>query len=447
MAMDLTTGSIPRLIWHLAIPSVFSLLGITINNFIDGVWVGKLGPEALAAIAPSAFVIWLIFSLMDIVPVGLVAVISRYYGEKSLDKSAETSKKMLQFTAIASIVFMFLGLLVSRYILNFVGVSPEVIRLGNIYLQVLACGLPGFFIGEALFGIFRAVGDTAIPMRATFISVAINMVLDPLMIFGIGPFPKLGIGGAALATILAHYISLGWVIYMIHRGKLPFTVFVPRILPFDFQLIWKVIRIGIPISISGIVFSAVYLMLSHIGAPYGDFVVASFRVGQLCESVSFMFCFGFGQAVASMVGQNLGARQPQRARQSAWTTVGIVSAFTFGFTLLFSFFAKSITSAFTSDIPTATAAVYYLRIIAISQLFVGFEIIGESVFSGAGITVPPMVVSTIGTLLRVPIALLLVGPIGVGYPGLYWAITISTIVKGLWITGWYRFSKWEFRKI
>jgi putative MATE family efflux protein len=447
MARDLTTGSIPLHIWKLAIPSVLSLLGITVNNFIDGVWVGKLGPEALAAIAPSAFVIWLIFSLMDIVPVGLVAVISRYYGEKSMAKASETSVKMLQFTVMASILFMFIGLFVSRYILGFVGVSPVVVRLGNIYLQILACGLPGFFLTEALFGVFRAVGDTAIPMKATIISVVANMILDPLLIFGIGPFPKMGIGGAALATILAHYLSLGWVIYMVYRGKLPFKVFVPRILPFDFKLIWKVINIGIPISISGIVFSAVYLMLSHIGAPYGDFVVASFRVGQLCESVSFMFCFGFGQAVASMVGQNLGAQLPQRARQSAWVTVGIVSAFTLGFTLLFSLLAKPITSAFTNDIPTSTAAVYYLRIIAISQLFVGFEIIGESVFSGAGNTVPPMVVSIVGTLIRVPIALLLVGPLGVGYPGLYWAITISTIIKGTWITLWFRLGRWEFRKI
>jgi Na+-driven multidrug efflux pump len=157
---------------------------------------------------------------------------------------------------------------------------------------------------------------------------------------------------------------------------------VSRIEPFDYRLIWKVVRIGIPISISGIVFSAVYLILSHIGAPYGDFVVASFRVGQLCESVSFMFCFGFGQAVASMVGQNLGAGQPWRARQTAMVTMGIVSAFTFGFTIIFSVFARTITSAFTSDMQTATAAVYYLRIIAISQLFMGFEIIGENVFSG-----------------------------------------------------------------
>jgi putative MATE family efflux protein len=447
MARDLTKGSISRHIWKLAIPSVFSLLGITVNNFIDGIWVGKLGPEALAAIAPSAFAIWLIFSLIDIVPVGLLAIISRYYGEKELDKASETSVKTLQFTILASILFMLIGLSISRYILDFVGVSPEVVRLGNVYLQILACGLPGFFLTEALFGVFRAVGDTAIPMKATILSVAANMILDPLLIFGIGPFPKLGIGGAALATISAHYLSLGWVILMVYRGKLPFRVFVSRIEPFDYRLIWKVVRIGIPISISGIVFSAVYLILSHIGAPYGDFVVASFRVGQLCESVSFMFCFGFGQAVASMVGQNLGAGQPWRARQSALVTMGIVSAFTFGFTIIFSVFARTITSAFTSDMQTATAAVYYLRIIAISQLFMGFEIIGENVFSGAGSTLPPMIVSTVGTAIRVPIALLLVGPFGIGYPGLYWAITISTIIKGIWISAWFRFGQWEFKKI
>jgi putative MATE family efflux protein len=447
MARDLTQGPISPLLLKLAVPGVFSLLGITANNFIDGIWVGKLGPKALAAISPSSFAIWMIASAIDIMPVGLLAIVSRLYGEKSLDKASEISQKIVQFTMYAALVFTLIGFVSSKYILSAVGISAEAISLGNIYLQILALGLPAFFLTEALSCIFRAVGDTAIPMKATLIAVAINMVLDPLLIFGIGLFPKWGIGGAAFATILAHYLAMGWIIYKIYKGKLPFSIFGKKILPIDFSLIWKVSKIGIPVSIGGVIFAGVYMALARIGAPFGDFVVASFRVGQLVESVSFMVCFGFGQAVASMVGQNLGAQKQDRAEKAALSGVAIVSAITFIFSIVFYFFSSNITSVFTKDIPTSTAAVYYLKIIALSQIFMGLEFVLENVFYGAGNTVPPMIISTLGTLIRIPLAILLVGPLGFGYPGVYWAITISTFVKGTAIAVWFRFGKWKFKAL
>jgi len=447
LARDLTRGSISKLTIKLALPGVLSLLGITANNFIDGIWVGQIGPKALAAIAPAAFLIWIIYSLVDIMPIGLVAIISRYYGEKRIDKAGEVSQKINQLIIFVSFVFLLLGIFFSKYVIQMIGVSDEVVRLGTIYLKIIVFEFPALFIGEAIFSIFRALGDTTTPMKFTLTSIGCNMILDPILIFGIGPFPEMGIAGAALATVLSYFIAFIWIIIEIRKGKLPFKIFSSKILAIDLKLYWRVARVGIPLALSGIVFSLVYLILSRVAAPFGDFVVASFRVGQLIESVSFMVCFGFGQATASMVGQNLGAKSIDRAEKSAWTAQGMITAFTLAISFVLFFLAEPITRLFTEDIPTLTAAVLYLKIIALSQVFVGFEIVLEGAFSGAGDTFPPMIVSIVGTALRIPLAIFLVGPMGLGYPGIYWALTISTFIKGIVIAIWFKLGRWKTKQV
>lgn len=447
MARDLTQGPITKMIFKLALPGVLSLLGVTANHFIDGVWVGRLGPKALAAIAPASFVIWIVYSLVDIMPIGLVAVISRYYGEKNLEKASEIAQKAGQFIIAVSFMFLVPGMIFSRNILTMVGVSAEVVKLGTIYLEITFLMLPALFVGEVFFSIFRAVGDTTTPMKLTLVAIMGNMIFDPLLIFGIGPFPAMGIAGAALATVIGYMIALALGFWEIRRGKLPFKIWSPKLIRPDFPLYWRLARVGIPMAISGIIFSLVYLILSRVAAPFGDYVVASFKVGQLIESVSFMVCFGFAQATASMVGQNLGAKQPGRAEKSVWGALGIVSIFTLIITVSLYFFAEHITWLFTSDESTITAAVYYLKIIALSQIFMGIEIVMEGAFGGAGNTMPPMLVSIVGTGLRIPMAILFISMLGLGYPGIYWALTVSTILKGATILVWFRAGRWKLKTV
>jgi len=447
MARDLTQGSITSLILKLALPGVISLLGITVNHFIDGIWVGRLGPKALAAIAPSSFIIWIIFSIVNIMPVGMLALISRYYGEKRLDKASDVSGKMLSFISFASIIVLIFGILVTEPMLKMVGVTDEVVRLGSIYLKVVLFMLPAMFLTRGLSSIFRAVGDTATPMRLALVAIAVNLVLDPLLIFGIGPFPRMEMAGAALATVIGYWVSLLWAIIELKRDKLPFKIMPERILDFELKLIWRVARIGLPISISGIVFSIVYLFLSRIAAPFGDFVVASFRVGQLAESVSFMICFGFSQATASMVGQNLGAKFKNRANSASWSAVSMISVITLFLTIVFYTLARSIASVFSSDLATVSAATNYLQIIALSQVFMGVEVVLEGAFAGAGDTYPPMIVSLFGTVLRIPLALILINYTDFGYSSLYWAITISTVLKGITLAFWFRLGKWQTKTV
>jgi Na+-driven multidrug efflux pump len=148
-----------------------------------------------------------------------------------------------------------------------------------------------------------------------------------------------------------------------------------------------------------------------------------------------------------MIGQNLGAGKPERAEKSAWTAQGIITIFTTGISFILFFGAEPITRLFTSDIPTLTASVYYLKILALSQVFMGFEIVMEGAFAGAGDTMPPMLVSIAGTALRIPLAIILVGPMDLGYPGIYWALTLSTCIKGIVMAIWFKLGRWKTKQI
>jgi Na+-driven multidrug efflux pump len=175
--------------------------------------------------------------------------------------------------------------------------------------------------------------------------------------------------------------------------------------------------------------------------------VAAIPIGNRAESISYMTCFGFYIATSALVGQNLGAKQPDRAEKSAWTTLGIISAITFVYGIIFFFFAEKITSILTSDAEVIKIAGYYLKIIALSQVFMALEFVLEGAFAGAGNTIPPMIVSIPGTLLRIPLAYFLAISMGMGPIGIFWAITISTIIKGIAVLIWFKSGSWKGKQI
>jgi putative MATE family efflux protein len=210
----------------------------------------------------------------------------------------------------------------------------------------------------------------------------------------------------------------------------------------DFKVVLKTVKIGLPISLAGLNFTIVYLVLTRIMSEFGTAAVASIPVGNRVESISYMTCHGFYMAVSSMVGQNLGAKDPGRAAKSVWTTAGIMSAITFGFGAIFVAIPEYITVIFSKEPEVIRISADYLRILGLSQVFMGFEFVFEGAFTGAGHTMPPTIVSVPGTLIRIPLAYYLAISLGLGPIGIFWAITISTVIKGIWLFGWFKFGRW-----
>lgn len=443
MARDLTTGSIPRHVIALAFPAVLSMFALVANNFIDTALVGHLGNSELAAVGSAGFIIWIIFSLMDIFSVGALAIISREYGANDLKQASYHSKHIFGFSIIFSITLAILGIIFSRDILNLLNLAPEVERMGETYLLIIFISIPPLFISEVISTIFRSVGDTKTPMVIMLIAVGLNIVLDIFLIYGIWIFPRLETVGAALATTAAHSAAGVIAFILAKKGKIPFDIFPKNIFKIDYRIIKKMFRIGLPIGASHINFTLVYLAITRIMAEFGTPAVASIPVGNRAESLSYMTCFGFYMAVSALVGQNLGAKNPGRASKSVWVTLGFTSVATLFFTLIFLVFSRELAFIMTDEPEVIGIASSYLFILAYSQIFMGFEFVFEGAFGGAGDTMPHMIVSIPGTLIRIPLAYYMAIPLGMGPSGIFWAITISTVLKGTAIFIWFRFAKWR----
>jgi putative MATE family efflux protein len=327
------------------------------------------------------------------------------------------------------------------------GTEPEVTRLGVDFVRIVFAGTTFLFLIETFGACFRGSGDTKTPMKVLLISLGLHIVLDPLLIFGIGPFPRLETNGAALATIVSEGVAVSIYVFLIIRGKLRFRLSLLPRFNLDLSVVKKILRIGLPLSASGIIFILVYILLNKVTATFGTEAIAALGIGNRMESLSFLTCFGFSQAAAALVGQNLGAEKPERAERCAWKTVQIVVLITGFISVMFFLFPRRISSFFISDPKVVTIAIDYLRILALSQVFMALEIVLEGSFSGAGNTVPPMTVSIPGSVLRVPLAYLIAIFWGVGVNGIWWAITLTSIAKGTTLAFWFKQGNWKTKKV
>lgn len=275
----------------------------------------------------------------------------------------------------------------------------------------------------------------------------LNIILDPILIFGFGPIPKMGVSGAALATVISVMLSLTIFLVLIFKKRLGFPLTgIFRIDP-DFGTIGKIFKIGLPISVQNITFAGVYWFLIQIVHHYGDAAGAAMGVGNRMEALSFLTAFGFAAAASTLVGQNLGAKKPERAAKCAYATLYIIMVETFIISIFFISIPGAITRIFSSDPAVITIATDYLIILGLSQLFMGIEIVLEGAFSGAGDTVPPMTVSISGSILRLPIAYLLCFVFDVGINGVWWSLTITSILKAMVIAYWFSRGHWKTKEI
>ncbi len=444
---DLTSGSITRSIFYLAGPAVATMFLETAFSIADIYWVGKLGAVSLAAVISSAFLIWIIYSLVGAISVGVVAMVARFVGARRPDQAIFVSREAYVFSLLFAFGVTILGLLFAKWVFILMGTAPDVTHLGIRYLRIIFAGAVTFFLIDVFSAIFRASGDTKTPMVVIGASLGLNIVLDPLLIFGLGPFPRLETDGAALASVFSQGVGSLFFMFLIIRGKLGFKFSLLPKLKIDFSTVWRILRIGIPASSAWILFSVVYLFINKIVALFGTEAIAALGVGNRMESISFLTCMGFSVAASTLVGQNLGAGKPERSAQSAWQTAGIGVLITGFVGIMFFVFPKQIASFFISDPQVVAIGIGYLRILALSQVFMALEIIFEGAFGGAGNTIPPMVISMVGSLARIPLAYLLAVHWSAGITGVWWALTLTTIIKGMVVSYWFSRGGWKSKKI
>ena len=304
---------------RLAWPAVSAMALRTVLLITNAIWVGRLGAPEMAAVISSMFVIWLLFSVIDIVGTGTVAVISRFYGARELDKVSHTARQAVLLAIAGSVVMTVVGVGGADFMFSVMQTGPDVVRLGKSYLQIYFAFSSVLLMNELFSAIFRATGDTKTPLTISLTATLLNIILDPLLIFGIGPFPKMGVAGAATGAAIS--MVVGFVLYLIviKRGKLTFKFnWAGRFKP-DFRMIGQIVRIGLPLAAAGIVFSVVYLFMNRITASFGTEAVAALGIGNRCESLSYLVCFGFFDR-----GSDTGGAESRRRQTGSRLPVDLV---------------------------------------------------------------------------------------------------------------------------
>ncbi|MFP4199827.1 MAG: MATE family efflux transporter [Bacillota bacterium] len=444
----ITEGPMLPALLTLSWPIIFSNLLQTAYNLADTFWLGRLGDWAVAAISVSFPIIFLFISVGIGLSIAGTALVAQYIGAGRHKDANYVSSQVVGFIAIVAVVLSILGYFLSQPILIMLGPEPEVVESAASYLRTWFIGIP-FIFGFSVFqSLIKGYGDTVNPMKVMIMAVVLNVVLDPVLIFGWGPFPALGVQGAAVATVFARAVAAAIGLVCLFKGILGLKVS-PRHLRPELKTVLTILKVGIPAAAEHSMKALGIMAMTSTVAYFGTPTLAAFGVGNRINSVVFLPSLGLGQATTTIVGQNLGADRPDRADRAtnlgSGIAFGVLTAFAIGVYLL----SRPIAGIF---LPGEEVAIqltsHYLSVIAFSFGFLGILNVANGAFRGAGHTVAAMAFSLLSMLgLRVPLAYILSRFTEMGTTGLWWAVAISNILGGAIALWWFTRGTWKRRII
>ncbi|NNF06187.1 MAG: MATE family efflux transporter [Candidatus Eisenbacteria bacterium] len=437
----LKSPHLSRLVVSLAWPVVVSMGLQGLFSVVDLFWVGRLGPEAVAAVSTAVFFSWSLIAVGEVFSIGVLALVSQHIGANDPHAAARVSWQGFLWSTLAGFVVIGIILWGATPLYKLISPDPEVQGYGAVYLRILVLASPAWFANLVFQDLFRGVGDMKTPLYVLGTALVFNMILDPLIILGIGPFPAWGVAGAAWASVLSQVLAL--ILFLAKKRKpVPFAENRRGLKPHP-KLAWQMIKIGFPLASIALVFSSVYLFMSRVAAEFGTTTLAALGLVNRIESVAFLTIHGLGLATATLVGQNIGARQYQRAalfaKRANWigTGVGLLAG------ILCFVIPEQMMAIFTNDRDTIEEGARFLRIISWCLIPQAWELVLEGAFSGAGHTLPAMLISVPLSVVRVPIAWLAAVVFGMGPAGIWWTISITAAIRGSLMLWWWRRDSWQ----
>lgn len=423
----MVSGSIDRAILHLGAPAAMSALLQAGFLVVDAFWLGRVGPVALAAASTAGFMMWLAQTLGEGAASGSGAVLARAVGESDGGAACRAAAAGQTLGVWGSAVVSAGGLLVSHVLFAFMRTAPGVTVAGLHYMWVILLGMPAYFLFAWLSAAFRAVGDAKTPLKLLALAAAVNLATDPILIFGIGPVPALGVTGAALATVLSWLVASvrGWILLGRLGLRPAFFAFLkpPR------RETWRALQVGMPIGLEGALFSLIYILLTRVITSFGTSAVAALGVGHKLEVLNYFVCAGMGAAASTLVAQNLGAGDRGRAARSAWRALFLTCLPVGAVTVAMVSFPTVAIEVFSSDGGVIAAGTTYVLLVGPTQLFMAAEVVLLGAFAGAQWTAVPAGLVIGLTAARIPLAMILVAA-GWGVEAVWFSIAVTTVVKG-----------------
>ena len=426
--IDLLNGPIFSSLTKLAIPITATALVQMTYNLTDMAWIGRVGSAAVTAVGSGSMYTWLSQGFMMIAKMGSQIKVSHALGQQDEEEAVRYAQGGLQLGILFAVLFSLVSIFCSGPMIRFFGLQDQTtIYNAEIYLKITCGGIIFSFLNAILTGILIAMGNSQISFRANVVGLIINMVLDPILIFGIGPVPALGVMGAAIATVLAQCVVAVIILGSIRHYSLVFPhIRLLSVTPWE--NIRTILHVGFPLGLQNILFTSISMILTRIVAGFGDSAVAVQRLGSQIESISWMTVDGFAAAINSYVGQNFGAKQFKRIRRGYLVAVLIILVWGTFTSCLLIFGGKYIFEIFIQEQDIVPMGIDYLTILGFSQLFMCVEMISSAAMSGLGKTGVSSAISITLTSIRIPMSFFLSMTV-LGLNGVWWALTISSIAK------------------
>lgn len=441
MEGNLTKGPILKTLTKLAIPIMASSFLGTLYNITDMAWIGLLGSKAVAGVGVGGMFTWLSQGLAAMARMGGQVQVAQCIGRGERDRAHGFAQAAVQLATLMGMAYAVISLLFTRQMVAFFQLTDPEAQTAALSYTKIACGLIVFsFLTLTMTGLYTAQGDSKTPFLANLIGLVTNMILDPVLILGPGPFPKLGVVGAAIATVTAQAIVMMMMILGVIIQKkenvlkgIRLTAKIPK------EYLGGLCRIGIPTAIQGMAYCAISMVLTRMVSAYGAEAVATQRVGGQIESISWNTADGFAAALNAFIAQNYGAGKMDRVRKGYRASLWTVGIWGLLISFVFICFPQAIADIFFHEPKAVATAVGYLVIIGFSEAFMCVELTTVGALSGLGRTRLCSIISIAFTSARIPLAIILGGLIGLS--GIWWALSITSIIKGiiftctfLWIT-------------
>lgn len=440
---DFTTDSIKRAIFLLSVPMILEMFMESVFALVDILYVSKVSVEAVATVGLTESVVTLVYAVAIGLSMGATAMVARRIGEKDDIGAQKVAVQAISLGVIISVLIGLLGIFYSKEILGVMGADQEVINSGFRYTQIILGSNVVIMLLFLINAIFRGAGEASIAMWLLVFSNCFNIILDPLLIFGYGPFPEMGVTGAAVATVcgrsLAVLTQLAILFFGWSRIKLSIKNFV-----LDFKVMVKLIQLSLGGIGQFIIGTSSWIVLMRIISVFGTEVIAGYTIAIRVMLFSLMPSWGMSNAAATLVGQNLGAKQPERAEKSVWITSRYNAIFMFFISIIYLLFAPYIVSLFNTESEVVHYGALSLRVMAAGYVFYAYGMVVTQAFNGAGDTKTPTIINFICFwVYQLPLAYLLAIILDMGPIGVLLSITSAEILIAIMSIWWFRKGKWK----
>ena len=444
---DWTKGNITSNLWSLAWPMTVSSTIMTLGPFIDAIWIGKLGTASMAGVTISGTVVMLINSLIMGLFTGLRAMVARFVGAGDNEKANHVSQQAFVIGIVLSLIMAAVGQFFAESILRLWDLEPEVIAAGATYMRIELIGTFTMSFGMLAQSIMQASGDAKTPMKISIGTRLFHILICPFLIFGWWLFPQLDVRGAALSSIIAQGIGGAIALWVLFSGRTRLRITLKNF-SFDWGIIWRTARIGIPASLGGIHMNVGSIVFMWFIAPFGTLAIAGHMLVSRVDMLILMPAMGLGAAAGILAAQNLGALQPQRAAKTAWTAIGIFTSLMFVFSIVVWIWASYIVRLFNAEPDLIDMAGKFLKIQTVSYMCNGLMMVMMSVMNSVGDTLIAFIIDLVTMWgIRVPLAVLLPRVANLGVYGIRWALVADTVSSAIIFIIYFKSGRWKRKKV